>query len=124
MTQGVEEVDRPPTGDRVAGWVLFGGQAVLAVVLSYGGYLWWALVGFGCSDDSVEACDALDIEAVMGFFAIFPWVVLVGALVWLIVRLRRRQPIWWVPLVAGTVPVGVLVLGLVVHVLGLVLTSS
>lgn len=116
MTQdvsGTDRPDRPPTGDRVAGWVLFGGQVILAAVLTIAGYMWWALAGLGCSDTPSEACDATDIKAVTVFFAIFPWVVLVAALVWLIVRVRRRQRIWWVPLVAGAVPVVLLVVGMV-----------
>ncbi|WP_407318876.1 hypothetical protein UQW22_00365 [Isoptericola halotolerans] len=55
-------------------------------------------------DTPSEACEATEIEALMGLFAILPWVVLLATLAWMIVRIRRRLRIWWVPLVTGALP--------------------
>ncbi|KRF36470.1 hypothetical protein [Nocardioides sp. Soil805] len=117
MTEPVTYDDLPrqtSTVERGVTALLMVGLAVLVPVASFLG-LFFAMVSDGCTGDT--ECNGGQIGLGVLVAAGSPVVVFVVALVVVIVRIVRRLPAWWVPLVA-------LVAGAALWGLGAVIAAS
>ncbi|KRF07585.1 hypothetical protein ASG88_01775 [Nocardioides sp. Soil777] len=99
------------TVERAVTALLMVGLAVLVPIASFLG-LFLGMVSDGCTGDT--ACNGDQIALGVLVSAGSPVVVFIVALVVVVVRVVRRLPAWWVPLVALAAGAGLWVLGAVV----------
>ncbi len=114
MTQPATYDDLPrqtSTVERVLTVLLMVGLALLVPVASFSG-LFFAMVSDGCTGDT--ECNGTQIGAGVLVALLSPVLVFVVALVVVVVRIVRRLPAWWVPLVALAVGAGLWILGAVI----------
>lgn len=99
------------TVERAVTALLMVALAVLVPVASFLG-LFFGMVSDGCTGDT--ACDGTRIGLGVLVAAGSPVAVFIVALVVVVLRVVRRLPAWWVPLVALAVGAGLWILGAVI----------
>jgi hypothetical protein len=102
-------VRRPPLADRIVAGVLFLLLVFGCAMCTFLG-IFLVFVSDSCGTD--HDCEPALIGLGMLVTAVLPWLVLIGGIVWAVVRARRQRLVWWVPIVVLLVGAAVAVGGI------------
>ncbi len=103
--------DPPDRADLVIAVVLLVALGLIAPVFSFFGMM-FGMVSDGCMGSA--SCNSDQIMLGVLVAAAAPWIALVGGITAVVLRVRRRRRVWWVPLVAALIGAGLFVAGAII----------